>query len=88
MTDSDIEILRKEMREGFKGMNHRVDSLSQKIDGLHQRMDGLNQRLDGMQETMDDVRFGLHSIMNKLLAPAETNEIRSRMRPDAPSTVD
>lgn len=66
MTDPQLEILRNEIREGFRASAQRDNALGAQVDAI--------------QEGLSDVRFAVNSIMNALLAPSETHAIRKGMK--------
>jgi hypothetical protein len=56
---SEMELLRAEMRAGFRSVEKRFDGVDQRFDGIDQRFDGIDRRLDGIGGRLDghDGRF-------------------------------
>lgn len=66
MTDPQFEILRNEIRDGFKASVQRDAALSAKMDAMEARL--------------SDISYALNSVMTTLLNAAENRDIRSRMK--------
>jgi hypothetical protein len=69
VTDSQIDILRNEIRDGFKASALRDAAFGQKVDAIEARL--------------ADMHFAINTLMEKLLAPSERTTIRAGVRAPA-----
>ena len=64
--DLTIQILR-EIRDGVRATNERLDGLIGRVDGLNVRVDTLNERVDGLSGRVDQTNERL-DLVEKTLA--------------------
>jgi hypothetical protein len=65
LTDPQFEILRNEIRDGFRASQLRDNALSQKVDAI--------------QDGLSNLQYAMNSLMSLLIRDSEAAPIRERM---------
>jgi hypothetical protein len=82
-----LEILR-DIRDGVRATNERLDVTNQRLDVTNERLDGTNQRLDVTNERLGAVEHTVRDLAEQMLMTTRYIKNSTRRHDDAIADLD